>query len=490
MKRYDIINALIKKNNYKTYLEIGVRDNECFNKINIEDKKGCDPLDDKFLAEFAKAKSSSDNKWHPSQMDVAFRMTSDNYFKKYNNKYDIIFIDGLHLNEQVYRDLNNSINCLNEGGTILMHDCLPLEEDHQKVPAVTSYWNGDVWKAFVRVRNERKDVEMSVIDTDTGVGMITFDKKKKPAISGKITLDWDNFSKNKVKWMNVKSTEEFIKEVGAENFPKKRAQSFFHSGSLGDVIFSLPLIIKKGGGDIYLKNKHQYSAIDKQYNSLYRLLKCQPYINNVVLYKDEYGDKTYKKGSTSEIDTEVKVKYDNSVELDYDLDYFRLSPKLFEEQVVFAYFRVWKENPQDTPFPYLLLKDNFKFKTPELNNNIEIPKEDFNVFHITQRYREGVDFNWEKCIKNQKNKNYFIGLKDEYDALIKEYDVEDDLIFYGDKVKDLYDMAWMIKKCDKFYCNPSVSMAIAMGLYKEYHIAINPDIKYVLSGMEIEKVLN
>ena len=51
-------------------------------------------------------------------------------------------------------------------------------------------------------------------------------------------------------------------------------------------------------------------------------------------------------------------------------------------------------------------------------------------------------------------------------------------------------MAWMIKKCDKFYCNPSVSMAIAMGLYKEYHIAINPDIKYVLSGMEIEKVLN
>jgi len=33
-------------------------------------------------------------------------------------------------------------------------------------------------------------------------------------------------------------------------------------------------------------------------------------------------------------------------------------------------------------------------------------------------------------------------------------------------------------------------MAIAMGLYKEYNIAINPDIKYVLSGMEIEKVLN
>ena len=337
---------------------------------------------------------------------------------------------------------------------------------------------------------ERTDVEMSVIDTDTGVGMITFAQKKKPAIKGKITLDWDNFSKNREEWMNIKSTEEFIEEVGVENFSKKRVQSFLHSGSLGDVIFSLPLIIKKGGGDIYLKNKHKFSATNKQYQSLYRLLKCQPYINNVNLYKDGFGEKTYKKGSTSEIDTGVKVKYDNSVELDYDLDYFRLSPKLFEEQVVFSYFRVWKENPQDTPFPYLLLKDDFKFNTPELNNNVEIPKGKFNVFHITQRYRDGVDFNWEKCIKEQKGKNYFIGLKDEYEALLKEYDVKDNLIFYGDKVKDLYDMAWMIKKCSKFYCNPSVSMAIAMGLYKEYHIAINHDIKYVLTGMEIEKILN
>ncbi len=490
MKRFDIINALIKKNNYKTYLEIGVRDKECFNQIIIDDKKGCDPLDEGFLAEFSVAKSTSDKKWKPSEIDVDFRMTSDEYFKNHNHKYDIIFIDGLHLNEQVYRDINNSIDCLNKGGTILMHDCLPLEEDHQKVPAVTSYWNGDVWKAFVRVRNERTDVEMSVIDTDTGVGMITFAQKKKPAIKGKITLDWDNFSKNREEWMNIKRTEEFIEEVGVENFSKKRVQSFLHSGSLGDVIFSLPLIIKKGGGDIYLKNKHKFSATNKQYQSLYRLLKCQPYINNVNLYKDGFGEKTYKKGSTSEIDTGVKVKYDNSVELDYDLDYFRLSPKLFEEQVVFSYFRVWKENPQDTPFPYLLLKDDFTFNTPELNNNVEIPKGKFNVFHITQRYRDGVDFDWEKCIKEQKGKNYFIGLKDEYEALLKEYDVKDNLIFYGDKVKDLYDMAWMIKKCNKFYCNPSVSMAIAMGLYKEYHIAINPDIKYVLTGMEIEKILN
>ena len=94
MKRYDIINALIKKNNYKTYLEIGVRDKKCFDKINIEDKKGCDPLNEEFLEDFSAHKSTLTNKWHPSQVDVDFRMTSDEYFKNYKHKYDIIFIDG------------------------------------------------------------------------------------------------------------------------------------------------------------------------------------------------------------------------------------------------------------------------------------------------------------------------------------------------------------------------------------------------------------
>ena len=45
MRRYDIINSLIRKHNYKTYLEIGVRDNFCFDKIKIKDKSGVDPND-------------------------------------------------------------------------------------------------------------------------------------------------------------------------------------------------------------------------------------------------------------------------------------------------------------------------------------------------------------------------------------------------------------------------------------------------------------
>ena len=43
--------------------------------------------------------------------------------------------------------------------------------------------------------------------------------------------------------MNIKSISKIVEELGRENFENQRVQSFLHSGSLGDVIFSLPLII-------------------------------------------------------------------------------------------------------------------------------------------------------------------------------------------------------------------------------------------------------
>jgi len=488
MKRYDLINALIKKHKYKTYLEIGVRDNFCFNKIRIKDKSGVDPMKDDW--EIEKGKMTG---WDSSKVPVKYRITSDEYFEKYIHKYDIIFIDGLHENEQVYRDINNSLKCLNSGGTIIMHDCLPLKEEHQSIPRVSDHWNGDVWKAFVRVRNERKDVEMCVIDTDTGLGFIQWADKSEPAIKGEVKLDWDNYVKNKEEWMNVKSIDEIVLKIGEDNFKQdgqvhKRVQTFLHSGSLGDIIYSLPFIIKKGGGNICIKNKGEFSAIDKQYHSLFRLLKSQPYINKVIFYKDEYGKKVFNEDNT--IDLDKSVIYDPEIELDFDLDYFRISPKLHNEHIMFSYFRVWKESPENLPFPYLIIKDDYMFHHKELQEKISIPNNKFNVFHITQRYRDGVEFDWGKCIKEQSNPNYFIGLKSEYEALLDDYDVENDIVFYGDKVKDLYDMSLIIKHSHKFFCNPSVGQALAIGMYKEYHIAINPKLHLALTHMPIENILN
>ena len=84
----------------------------------------------------------------------------------------------------------------------------------------------------------------------------------------------------------------------------------------------------------------------------------------------------------------------------------------------------------------------------------------------------------------------FIEYKKHLNKFIKENLSEEDIKFYGDKVKDLYDMALMIKNSDKFFCNPSVGMTLAVGMFKEYHIAINPDLKNVLTGLPIENLLS
>jgi len=43
MTRYDIINLLIEKNNYNSYLEIGYQDGICYDNIKISEKNAVDP---------------------------------------------------------------------------------------------------------------------------------------------------------------------------------------------------------------------------------------------------------------------------------------------------------------------------------------------------------------------------------------------------------------------------------------------------------------
>ena len=109
--RWDMIEYLIKKNNYKKYLEIGCDQNQLFSRINIQNKVGVDP-------------ASGGN----------VRETSDNFFEKNKDMFDIIFIDGLHIYEQVKKDILNSIKYLNDEGVILIHDCLPDSMAKQAVP--------------------------------------------------------------------------------------------------------------------------------------------------------------------------------------------------------------------------------------------------------------------------------------------------------------------------------------------------------------------
>ncbi len=150
--RWDLIQYLIEKNDYKDYLEIGCDQNQLFSKVKIDNKIGVDP-------------ESGGN----------IRKTSDAFFSSNTDKFDIIFIDGLHTYDQVKKDIINSVKCLKENGIILVHDCMPDSLAKQAVPRFKMKWNGDVWKAIVDLR-QNEELDIYTCEIDEGIGII---KKRK-----------------------------------------------------------------------------------------------------------------------------------------------------------------------------------------------------------------------------------------------------------------------------------------------------------------------
>ena len=95
--RWDLIQYIIHKYSFENYLEIGCDKDQSFSKIKVKNKVGVDPIS-----------------------GGTIRDTSDNFFKTNNDKFDLIFIDGLHHYSQVIKDIYNSLKILNKNGFILV----------------------------------------------------------------------------------------------------------------------------------------------------------------------------------------------------------------------------------------------------------------------------------------------------------------------------------------------------------------------------------
>lgn len=171
MIRTELIQSFIDKYDYNSYLEIGLSNGVNYENINIPFKESIDPAETE----------------EGQQGEPTYKMTSDEFFEKYTDKtYDIIFIDGLHHSDQVDKDIENSVKALNPNGIIVLHDCNPQQEIHQRVPRETGYWHGDVWKSFVKFKHNNPLFDCFTVDTDTGCGII----RPKKSLPIKLTFDW------------------------------------------------------------------------------------------------------------------------------------------------------------------------------------------------------------------------------------------------------------------------------------------------------------
>lgn len=146
---------------YSSYLEIGIDDPyNNFNHIKAALKVGVDPYND----------DTGCHAWDVMNKqklianidpDATFHQdTSDEYFKKLDKlkvkpKFDLIYIDGLHLESQVDKDIDNALRYVSPRGMIVLDDVPPATAYEEKTPPDPGQpWRGTVWRSFVKLRLE------------------------------------------------------------------------------------------------------------------------------------------------------------------------------------------------------------------------------------------------------------------------------------------------------------------------------------------------
>jgi hypothetical protein len=187
--RFEVIQYLINAYQLTSYLEIGVRyaietNSISKNSINCAYKTGVDI----------------------SNPAADYIMASDEFFSMIpiDQKYDIIFVDGDHEKHQVYKDIINSLNHLNDGGFIVCHDINPFAE-RQLHPTKCH----NAWETWAMLRQTRTDLCMHALTIDM-VGIIT--KGTQDLYTKDVEFSWKYLDDNRHELLNV-ITEDTFKQT-------------------------------------------------------------------------------------------------------------------------------------------------------------------------------------------------------------------------------------------------------------------------------------
>jgi len=211
IQKIELINYFTSKIRNCRYLEIGSLRHETFLGVQAAIKHDVEPFP-------------------PTMIAPTFLMSSDHFFssEKYILQgtslipriYDVIFIDGLHLAEQVISDVFNASNMLVDSGYIILHDCYPQKEAHQTRTQTDNLWMGDVWKAQTWLVKQFPDRVCTIEDSDCGCGII------KGALQfeipdSKLVLEptWKDFEDHKKQMLNLISWDEYVKNDSDKRMP-------------------------------------------------------------------------------------------------------------------------------------------------------------------------------------------------------------------------------------------------------------------------------
>lgn len=87
-------------------------------------------------------------------------------------RFDVMLVDPWHLYETSLRDLRVTFDLLDDGGTLVVHDCLPPTAEMATLRVRPEAWCGVTYHAYVDFVTGRDDLTYYTVDTDYGCGVI------------------------------------------------------------------------------------------------------------------------------------------------------------------------------------------------------------------------------------------------------------------------------------------------------------------------------
>lgn len=236
-------------------------------------------------------------------------------------------------------------------------------------------------------------------------------------------------------------------------------KTFKHSGTFGDLIYSLPIVKYLGGGEFYLhldqinwigqyyygskpNPQHQGRMTQDDYEFMREFMLAQPYI--------------------TKFDTLSK-----STEISHNLDRFRPLFVGHPTNYIDIYSQTFKILDPDTQKtirtePWLITL-----------NQIQIPGRDVVINRTTRWLPPTLSPQWELWrTQGLEDRALFIGLPDEYQFFKEQIGWH--IPYYP--CKSMNEMAQVIMGASTFIGNQSVALSLAIGLGKEYCCELRRDL--------------
>lgn len=237
-------------------------------------------------------------------------------------------------------------------------------------------------------------------------------------------------------------------------------KTYKHSGTFGDLIYSLPIVKFFGGGKFYLHLNQIDWVVRHYYGS-----EPDPYHRGRMTESDYFALKDLMEAQ--DYIESFDILDPAQAEITHNLDRFRTPFRNHPGNYVDIYAGLFPQIPLDQ---YKNLRNEAWLTVP---NEVKIPGRSV-VINRTGRWVSQFARQSYDLIKEQgaEQDSVFVGHESEYLAFKEQMNW--DIPFH--KTKDLLEMAQIIAGADQFIGNQSVGLALAIGLGVEFACEARSDL--------------